>query len=280
MMAWWQRLITWILFPPVYYPRQKIAAALQGKTILITGASFGIGAALVDTLASFNVRLLLVARTKERLVLLQEKHQQQAADIRIFSVDLTQKTAVTYLLQEVQQLDGGVDIVVSNAGRSIRRSIWDSLDRLHDTERCMAINYFAPIQLLLGLLPQLREQQGHILQVSAANVLLTPAPKWGAYQASKAAFDQWFRCVAAELEASGICCSTLYLPLVRTRMIAPTASYQQAPAMQPQQVAKILARLMQTQKRIYKPWWLIFGEIGSFVFARPLRWIMRFVARY
>jgi len=130
----------------------------------------------------------------------------------------------------------------------------------------MAINYFAPVQLLLSLIPILKRNKGHIINVSTVNVLLVPFPYWAAYQASKSAFDTWFRSVAPELNAMGIATSSVYLPLVKTRMILPTKAYQKLPAMSPEHVAKIICRLICTRKRKYRPWWMLPGQFASIMF--------------
>jgi len=146
------------------------------------------------------------------------------------------------------------------------RSINDSLDRYHDFTRTMAINYFAPVQLLLSVIPLLKENQGHIINISTVNALLIPIPYGAAYQASKAAFDTWFRSVSPELNALGIVTTSIYPPLVKTPMIQPTPAYQKLPAMYPSHVAKIICKSMYTQRQKYKPWWLIFGQLASITF--------------
>ena len=163
--------------------------------------------------------------------------------------DLTNPADVESLLESVHQL-GGVDVLVSNAGKSIRRSIFDSLDRLHDFTRTMNLNYFGPVQLMLSLIPDLVKRRGHVINISAVNVRLIPPPKWAAYQASKTAFDQWFRCVGPELNARGVCTTSIYLPLVRTRMIEPTEAYRNAPAMEPGEVAALICRAINAQTNL------------------------------
>jgi short-subunit dehydrogenase len=139
----------------------------------------------------------------------------------------------------------------------------------------MALNYFAPVKLALSLIPQLVQHQGQIVTISAANVLLIPAPKWSAYQASKIAFDQWLRSVSPELRAKQVAVSHIYLPLVKTRMIEPTEAYKNFPAMSAEHAAKIVCKQIITRNRKFKPWWLIFGEIGSLVFRSPIEFFMK-----
>jgi len=252
-----------LLFPPVHLNKNRLREKLHGKTILITGASFGIGEALAYQLADIDCHLILAARTEEKLLKIKKEIEKKEAKVTIFSADLREPEKVNELLNLIHQLPDGLDIFVSNAGISIKRSINDSLDRFHDFTRTMGINYFAPVQLLLSLIPLLKKNKGHVINISTVNVLLIPFPYWAAYQASKSAFDAWFRSAALELNAMGIATSSVYLPLVKTRMILPTKAYQKLPAMSPEHVARIICRLIYTQKRKYRPWWLIPGQLGS-----------------
>jgi short-subunit dehydrogenase len=263
-----QRYTFWenILFPPIFLNVKKFSAKLCGKTILITGASFGIGKELAYQLADINCHLILVARTEEKLLEIKEEIEKKVAKVSIFSADLRNPDHMKELLNFIHQLPNGIDLLVSNAGISIKRLIIDSLDRYHDYTRTMAINYFAPVQLLLSVIPILKKNQGHVINISTINVLLIPIPYWSAYQASKTAFDTWFRSVASELNMMGIATSTIYLPLVKTRMIMPTKSYQKLPAMSPEYVGKIICKLIYTQRQKYRPWWLIFGQFASIMF--------------
>ncbi|MBS1796223.1 MAG: SDR family NAD(P)-dependent oxidoreductase [Acidobacteria bacterium] len=258
-----------LFFAPARYSAARLKTALAGKTVLITGASYGIGEELVDELAGTGAHLILVARTGEKLEALKKLVDENGGRATVFAVDLTKKDEVEELLGELGRLPAGVDVFVSNAGKSIRRPLYESLDRFHDFERTMALNYFAPVRLALGLIPALEKNKGQIVNVSAVNTALAPAPYWAAYQASKTAFDQWFRCAAPELERRGIAPTSVYLPLVRTRMIEPTAAYRNAPAMHPRHVARIICRLLLTRRRRFAPWWLFPAEVASAVFRRP-----------
>jgi short-subunit dehydrogenase len=124
------------------------------------------------------------------------------------------------------------------------------------------------VQLLLALIPTLAERGGHVINISAVNVLLAPAPRWAAYQASKTAFDHWFRSVGPELGARGVSTTSIYLPLVRTRMIAPTREYTHMPAMQPQEVANLICHAIISRQRSYAPWWMLPAQLASVL----LRW--------
>ncbi len=275
-------LIEHLLFPPpLLFDEHKLAAALDGKTVLITGASFGIGESVALRLAKTNARLILVARTAEKLQQIKNaiKKINKDAKVTIFPVDLTNDEQIQILLGDLRELPDGIDVFINNAGKSIRRPLFESLERFHDYRRTMALNYFAPVRLMLALVPILQKRQGQVINVSAVNVLLIPATFWTAYQSSKTAFDQWFRCAAPELEAANIATTAIYLPLVRTRMIEPTAEYKTAPAMSPEHVAKIVCRAIYTRRKIFKPWWLIFGQIGSVLLRRPAEFFMNRWAR-
>ena len=232
--------------------------------MLITGASYGIGEALAYELAKTKVRLILIARTEEKLIVVKNNIEKVGGEALIFPCDLTDQAAISNLL--VQLKSEQIDIMISNAGKSIRRPLFESLDRFHDFTRTMSLNYYGPVQLLLGLIPGLVERKGHIINISAINVLLIPAPYWAAYQASKTAFDQWFRAAEPELNARGVGTSSIYLPLVRTRMISPTKAYDKMPAMQPKQVAKLICMAINTRRRYFAPWWLFFAKLASLLF--------------
>ena len=188
------------------------------------------------------------------------------SQVDVFPADLRNEEEMQRLLHFLHQLPNGLDIVISNAGHSIKRPVYDSLDRYHDYTRTMSINYFAPVQLLLSTIPLLEQKKGQIINVSTINALLYPFPHWAAYQASKAAFDTWLRSAAPELHIRGITVTSLYFPLVRTPMIAPTAAYQHAPAMSALHAARLIGHAIYTRKRVYKPWWSLFGQLGSVLF--------------
>jgi short-subunit dehydrogenase len=263
-----------LFFPCLRFSRAKLQKQLTGKTVLITGASYGIGECLAECLAETGAHLLLVARTAEKLIEVKQRIEDRGGRADVFPCDLTNIAEVQTLLEELHQLPGGIDILVNNAGKSIRRSIFDALNRLHDFTRTMNLNYFGPVQLMLSLMPVLVARQGHVINVSAINVLLAPMPKWAAYQASKTAFDQWFRCVAPELNARGVSTTTIYLPLVRTRMIEPTEAYKNMPAMLPEHVAQLICKAINSRRRTYAPWWLILGQLASVLFRWPWEVIM------
>jgi NAD(P)-dependent dehydrogenase (short-subunit alcohol dehydrogenase family) len=258
-----------LFFPILWYSRTGLRRRLAGKTVLITGASYGIGESLADALADTGARLLLVARTADKLAEVRARVEARGGRADAFPCDLADPAAVRGLLDQLLRLPDGVDLVVSNAGKSIRRSIFDSLDRFHDFTRTANVNYLGPVQLLLGLIPTLVARRGHVINISTGNAVVLPAPRWAAYGASKAAFDYWFRSVGPELNARGVATTSIYLPLVRTRMSAPTEHLRRLPAMQPEDVARLICRAINARRRRYKPWWLWPAELASVLFRGP-----------
>ncbi|WP_203248734.1 SDR family NAD(P)-dependent oxidoreductase [Sporosarcina beigongshangi] len=255
-----------ILFQPTYFNFNKLQQELSGKTILITGASSGIGEQVAYVLKDIHVHLILVARREQNLQVIKSEIEKSKAFVTIHKADLRIEQDLNGLVQLIQELPEGLDVVISNAGLSINRSIYQSLDRYHDFQRTMAINYFAPVNMLLSLIPLLEKNKGHIVNVSTINSLLIPIPNWAAYQASKTAFDVWFRSIAIELQQKGVSTTSVYLPLVKTDMIRPTVAYNNMPAMCPNHVAKIICKSIYTKRKKYSPWWLLFGQVSSILF--------------
>jgi len=260
-------LLEWILFPRVTISPARLERALRGKTVMITGASFGIGEEVARLVAAAGARVLLVARTADRLEALAAEIRAKGGVAFALPADLRDEAAVEALVAQLAALPPA-DIVVSNAGKSIRRSLFESLDRFGDVTRTIGVNYLGPVRLALATIPGLVERRGQLISVCAANVLLLPAPNWAAYQASKTAFDQWLRCAGPEMRARGVAATSIYLPLVRTRMIAPTAIYAKTPAMRPEQAALRIVRAMVTRQRWWTPWWLPPAQLASAL----LRW--------
>lgn len=253
-----------LLFPPARLDRAALGRSLDGRTVLVTGASFGIGEQVARIAGRAGATVFLVARTVERL-------QDVAAGIvadggiaHILPCDFDDPAAVERLTAALPALD----VFVSNAGKSIRRPVLAALDRPQDVTRTNAINYVAPCRLALAAMPALVERRGQIINVSAVNVLLPPTTGWAAYQASKTAFDQWLRSAAPELRARGVAVTSIYLPLVRTRMIAPTRAYDCMPAMTPGQAAHRIAAAMLTRPRRWRPWWLPPAQLGIALVGR------------
>ena len=267
-------LLEHILFPHHDIARQALRRVVEGRTVLITGASFGIGEQVAKLVGAAGAKLVLVARTAPKLEALAAEIIASGGTASCHPCDLDDPQAVERLAQALPGL--APDILISNAGKSIRRPIMDALDRFHDITRTNNINFLSPSRLILAAIPGLVERGGQIVSVSAANVLLQPAPNWAAYQASKTAFDQWLRSIAPELRARGVAVTSLYLPLVRTRMIAPTRHYDDVPAMQAEQAAMRVVASLITRQRSWAPWWLPPAQFVSSAARMPWeRWAER-----
>lgn len=265
-----QTMLEKILFPVRNINAKRLKERVENKTILITGASYGIGAALASILAEYAVTLLLVARTEEKLAVLKKSIADKACTVKIYVADLRDEKEISNLLELWKNENIKVDIFINNAGKSIYRKLWNSLDRFHDTQRCAATNYTGPVQLLLGILNGLVQKEAQIINVSAINVLLPPAVGWSAYQSSKIAFDQWLRCSEAELKAENISVSSIYLPLVRTRMSMVNENKHGQPAMSKEKAAKLITNFIVKRKRKYAPWWLGVVRLSAFIFPGML----------
>jgi len=266
-----------LFFPPIILSEKKIKNKLQDKTILITGASYGIGASTAYLLAKTGAKLILVARTENKLLAIKKIIEKKGGKIDIFVANLNNANEVEKLIISLKSIS--VDIFINNAGKSIRRSIKKSLDRFHDFDRTMKLNYYAPVKLLLALIPSISKNKGHIVDISAVNVLLAPVPNWAAYQASKSAFDNWFRSASPELNAMDIKTTSVYLPLVRTRMILPVEAYHKMPAMKTTHAALIVTKTLLKNKSKYAPWWLIFGQLGSVFFRKSIEKITTVITK-
>lgn len=259
-----KKIIEQFLFPSISINRIRLQKAVAGKTIVITGASYGIGEQLALLFSNYNVKLILIARTAEKLNTIADIVKENGSQCSLIVADFYQETQTERAIKEVFNLTDTIDIFISNAGKSIMRSLENSLTRYHDFTRTNSLNYLAPVNFILATTPLIKTAKGQIINVSAINALLLPAPKWAAYQASKTAFDQWFRCNLAEWKIMKIQAKTIYLPLVNTKMIAPNEKYKNFPAMQPQQAAFRIAKLIYSSKTYDKPWWMLFLQTGSF----------------
>ena len=226
-----------------------LSRALEGTTVVVTGASSGIGRAVALRAAAAGARVVLVARSADALSVLEGEIRNCGGRARSFAADLSSGASTADLLTRLSAHGVEVDVLVNNAGRSIRRPIDESYDRLHDFERTMALNYFGSLRLILGLLPGMRaRKRGHVINVSSAGVQMS-TPMFSAYVASKAALDAFTRVAASEARADEVRFSTVYMPLVRTPMIAPTPAFRNARALSPEQAAELVLRPLVTRER-------------------------------
>ncbi len=219
-------------------------AALNGKTVVITGASSGIGLVTAVQVAKAGAVPILVARGQEKLEATKQLIESQGGVAHAYACDLSDFDSIDTLTKQLSEDFENIDYVVNNAGRSIRRSLKLSEDRFHDFERTMKLNYFGAIRLIMGLLPKMRQQgSGHVVNISSIGVLTNP-PRFSAYVASKAALDAWSNVVSSELFSDGVTFTSIHMPLVRTPMIAPTKMYDRFPTISPGQAAAKVVRAL------------------------------------
>ena len=215
---------------------------LNGRVVVITGGSSGIGLATALKAAMAGANTVIVARDPEKLKTAAQQADSAGLTFHTFSTDLTNPDASAAFVGQVIAQFGGCDVLVNNAGHSIRRSAAHSLERMHDYERLMAINYFAALRLIGGFLPGMLERGGgQVVNVSALAVL-ADTPRFSGYAASKAALEAWTRCAAAEYFGRGVSFSTVHMPLVKTPMIEPTKAFQIVPKLSDAQAADLIMR--------------------------------------
>jgi len=218
----------------------NLRRALQDRVVLVTGASSGIGRAVAGQMGRHGARVLLVSRSAEKLDELRGEIEAAGGRAWTYPTDLSDMDAIDRMVAEVLAEHGRVDVLVNNAGRSIRRSLAQSLERFHDFERTMRLNYFGAVRLMLALIPGMRERRaGHVINISSIGVQAYP-PRFGAYVASKSALAALSRCVQPELADDGVAITNIHMPLVRTPMIAPTGIYQNFPTIDTDQAAEMV----------------------------------------
>jgi len=253
--------------------RARLRQALQGRRILITGASSGIGRAFALQAAAAGADAILVARREEELERIAAEFERLGGTARVYATDLSDSAVCQRLAETILRKDGTVDVLVNNAGRSIRRPIVDC--KPEDFERLMAVNYQGPLALTLGLLPAMLAQgRGHIIQISTIGVQ-TGAPNFAAYVSAKAASDHLARTLRLELGGRGIDVTTMQVPLVRTPMLAPTRIYEAFPALGVERAARRIGWAVVKRPVRVAPRWTTFLEVVHAVVPGLLQWVFR-----
>ncbi len=225
---------------PALFVDRSLGGAVKGKRVLITGGSAGIGKAIAYRLAKAGAKTLIVARDVEKLELTREEFAVQGLEVATYSADIADPEKCAAMIAQIMAEHGGIDILINNAGRSIRRAVENSYDRLHDVERLMRLNYLAAVQLTMGFLPGMAERRaGHVINISSIGVLTT-APRFSAYVGSKSALEGWANCAASEFLDRGIAFTNVNMPLVRTEMIAPTKLYEHVPTLDADEAAALV----------------------------------------
>ena len=232
---------------PEALTEQNLRKVLQDRVVVVTGASSGIGRATAQLLGRNGARVMVVSRTKEKLDALKDEIERDGGTAFVYPADLSDLDACDAMINRVLKDHGHVDILINNAGRSIRRSIESEYERFHDFQRTMQLNYFGAVKLLLAVLPGMRRRRrGHIINISSIGVQAYP-PRFGAYVASKSALAALSRCIAPEVADDGVAITNIHMPLVRTPMIAPTGIYKNFPTSSPDEAAEMVASAILTR---------------------------------
>jgi len=243
---------------------QSLDDAISDRIVMITGASSGIGKSAAIELGKAGGTVLLVARSADKLVEVKRQIELVGGEAFVHTCNLVDTEDIDRMASEVLEQHERVDVLVNNAGKSIRRSIDRAYDRFHDYQRTMQLNYFAPVKLILDLLPVMRERKsGHIVNVSTVGLQMN-TPRFSAYLASKAALDAFSRSIAPEIIDDGVHVTTVYMPLVRTPMIAPTKIYDYFPTLSPNDAGHMITEAIRKRpKRIATA----FGNLGQLSYA-------------
>ena len=259
---------------PDLFIDHSLRGQVAGKVVLITGASSGIGKSTAWKLAEAGAHVVTIARDKAQLDEVVAEFDAAGLKLHAYVGDLADLAAAETVIQQVLAEHGVVDVLINNAGRSIRRAIENSFDRFHDFERTMQLNYFGALKVSMGVLPKMLEQKrGHIINISSIGVL-TNAPRFSAYVASKAALDAWVRCAASEFCDRGISFSTINMPLVKTPMIAPTKLYDKVPTLTPDEAALLVCNAIINKPVRVATRLGIFGQVLHAVMPRVAQIIM------
>ncbi|MFH1598768.1 MAG: SDR family oxidoreductase [Pseudomonadota bacterium] len=227
---------------PDLFVDRTLRGHVSGKVVLITGGSSGIGKATAIKVAEAGAKVIIVARGEEELFRTRDEILAAGGKCWAYTCDLTDLSSCDKLVATVLAEHKAVDVLVNNAGRSIRRSVELSYDRFHDYERTMQLNYFGCLRLIMGFLPAMTQRRrGHVVNISSIGVLAS-SPRFSAYVASKAALDAFSRCAQAEFSGKNIAFTTVNMPLVKTPMIAPTKMYESVPTLTPEEAADLVVR--------------------------------------
>ncbi len=247
---------------PDLFKDRSFEGAVNGRTVVITGASSGIGRAAALKVAAAGGIPILVARSLDKLEEAKAEIEAAGGTAYAYTCDLSDMNAIDGLVERLFADHAAIDMLVNNAGRSIRRSVALSYDRFHDFERTVGLNYLGPVKLMLGLLPHMRERRsGHIVNISSIGVQTNP-PRFSAYVASKSALDAWTRVVSSETIGDNVTFTTIHMPLVKTAMIAPTKMYDSFPTITPDQAADLICEAIRAKPKQINTRLGTFGEVA------------------
>lgn len=254
------------------YPQVRLKPAItkehfSGKWVLVTGASHGIGRALTEKLIDADANVFLIARSEADLQYLCDRAKQRGNRADYCAIDLRDREKLELLCQKLKETLPQLDYFFCNAGKSIHRKITDALDRLHDYDRTIDLNYRALVALSLALLPALKASKGSIIYSSSVSTRYPMAPGWSAYHASKSSANAWCETANSEFAPLGVHVQIAYLPLVHTAMSDVNERYRQLPAYHPADAANILLRLAIRKGKRYQPWWAKLSAPIAYLFA-------------
>ena len=274
MSGWIKRL----LYPSWGLSTSLLQRKFAQRVVVVTGASRGIGAALVRLLQSCRVYFVLVARSEAELLQLAQEVEALGASAECYAVDLREREALRDLCRILAERYPRVDYFFANAGKSICRSLEDSQERLHDFDRTIDLNYRAVVYLAQALYPALAVAKGSLVYTSSGSLLYPPAPNWAANHASKRATDIWLRTARVEWALRGVRARIAYMPLVHTSMADVNPRYVHLPGYTAEEAAARLIRLAVGRRSSYAPWWARLSSPLSFLFRRVVTYAYRRVS--
>lgn len=249
------KLWKYIVYPPKNADEEKLKEFFCGKWVVVTGASSGIGEALTRRLITAKAKLFLISRNEQKLKALCRLAESNGCVARFRAADLRQREQLEALCRELADALPDAAFLFCNAGKSIHRTIAGSIDRMHDFDRTMDLNYRSLVALSLALMPSLRNANGRIVYTSSVSSLYPFVPGWAAYHSSKCAANAWCRTARREHKSLGVKVQVAYMPLVHTPMSDVNEAYKNMPAYSADEAACILLRLAMSRKFCYKPWW-------------------------
>ncbi|BCK57770.1 SDR family NAD(P)-dependent oxidoreductase [Nocardia wallacei] len=275
------RAVAYLIGPRGLRDRDALRAEVAGKVVVVTGASYGLGEATARLFARAGARVVLAARSMDRLGELADEITAAGGQAFAYPLDLTSEQSVSEFAASVLFDFGEVDYLIHNAGKSLRRSVHLSYDRPKDVTATAGANYVGPMRLTLALLPAMRARgRGHIVNVSTVGIMFPVVPKWGFYLSSKAAFDWWLRAVGMEARADGVTLTTFYAGLMHTRMSAPSRWMRLLPGQTPTDAARVIARAVVRKPRTLTP---VYGHPSAILVPLlrvPNEWLLGFVYRF
>jgi thioester reductase-like protein len=247
---------------PDLFRDRSFEAAINGRTVIITGGSSGIGRAAAHKIAAAGGVPILVARTQEKLDEVKREIEAEGGTAYTYSCDLSDMDAIEETVKQIFSDHAAIDMLINNAGRSIRRGVKLSYDRFHDYERTMRLNYLGAVKMILGVLPHMTERRfGHIVNVSSIGAQTNP-PRFSAYVASKAALDAFTRVVSSEVIGDNVTFTTIHMPLVKTPMIAPTKMYDSFPTITPDEAGDLICEAIRAKPKTINTKLGTFGEVA------------------